>query len=85
MDRRSGSIPERTRDTISKSDAGALQESGSPGPGRNDGGGNESRFDSSASSAEHFRGLQFIVVAFENPGGENLLQCQFEVDGGPKR
>jgi hypothetical protein len=58
--------------TITECDRRTLQECSSPSPGRNDGTSNETRLDGTASSREHFRCLQFIVVAFENPCREDL-------------
>jgi hypothetical protein len=76
LNRSSGSIPERARDAISESNAGALEKGSSPGPGRDDSGSDETRLDSSASGTEHFRGLQFIVVAFQDPCCEDLAKMR---------
>jgi hypothetical protein len=46
-----------------------LQESRSPGPGRDDGGANQTALDGAAGGVEHFGGDDFGIVAFENEGG----------------
>ena len=58
--------------TIAESYRGTLQECGSPSPGRDDGAGYKTRLDRAASSRKHLRGLQLIVVAFEDPCREDL-------------
>jgi len=66
-------IPEGTRNTISVCNTRTLQQSCSPGPGRDDSRCDKTRFHGSSSRAEHFGGLEFMVVSFEDPCNENLL------------
>ena len=64
----------RARDTVAIGDAGGLEQRGGPGPAADDGRGDEAALDGAAGGGEHLRGLQLIVVALEDEGGQDHAQ-----------
>jgi hypothetical protein len=67
-------IPERSRNTISICNTGALKQGSSPSPRRDDSRCHETRFHGPSSCAEHFRGLQLMVVTLEDPCDQDLFE-----------
>lgn len=73
LDSSSAGIPEWTRNTISIRNSGGLEESSRPCPRRHNRRCDKTRLHSSSSRAEHFGGLEFMVVPFEDPRNEDLI------------
>ena len=68
-------VPERAGDTIAVGDAGGLQERRGPGPGGDDGGGDQTGLDGAAGGAEDFGRLQFVVVSAQDEGGQHHTEA----------
>ncbi|PNY20567.1 Uncharacterized protein TCAP_07380 [Tolypocladium capitatum] len=74
LDRRARRVPEGAGDAVAVADAGALQEGGGPGPGGDDGGGDEARLHGAAGRVEHLGRLDLVVEAPEDVGEGDLAE-----------
>lgn len=71
-------VPEGATDTVTICHTRGLQESSCPRPAADDGRRHKPGFDGSSCGAEHFRGLQLIVVPPKNIGREHHTQGEQE-------